>query len=149
VNLRILKKLSKRAAPLLPLLDDKRKQFRAERQDSYTGMIIRARKHWERGRSSHPDLFNDDMLKRPARDGKGGWIYMTPPSHPLKGTIMVGAVSGYYEPEWDEQTSWEALECIVRDYFCDWSEDGPTPTRQFRTPSDVLRGAHDIVADRK
>lgn len=98
MNLRTLKKLSKRAAPLLPLLGDKRKQFRAEKHDSYTGRIIRDRKHWMRGRSVHAGVTGSDMLKRPARDGKGGWIYMTPPSHPRKGTLMVGATTGYYEP---------------------------------------------------
>lgn len=30
-------------------------------------------------------------------------------SHPLKGTPMTGAMSGYYEPEWDERTAWEEL----------------------------------------
>ena len=44
MNLRTLKKLSKRAAPLLPLLGDDRKQFPAERWDNYTGLLIMDRK---------------------------------------------------------------------------------------------------------
>lgn len=33
--------------------------------------------------------------------------------HPLAGTPMVGGMSGYYEPEWDEETAYEALHHIV------------------------------------
>ncbi len=146
MNLRILKKLSKRAAPLLPLLGDSRQQFRAEKCDNYTGLLIRARKHFERLRSPHSDPSGRELsLKRPARDKHGGYIVMWPPHSPRKGTLMVGATSGYYEPEWDEETAWEALRTIVHHHFTDWSEDGPTPLRRFRTPREVLAAAREII----
>jgi len=149
VNLRTLKKLSKRAAPLLPLLGDKREQFRAEKGDNYHGSIIRDRKHFDRMRVPFAaPAARDGDIKRPARDGHGGWIRMAPPSHPLKGTIMVGAVSGYYEPEWDEETAWDSLRGIVHWHFVSIDEDGNkiTPTRIIRTPRDVFCGALDIIA---
>ena len=34
-------------------------------------------------------------------------------SHPLAGTPMLGAVSGYYEPEWDEETLYESFERVI------------------------------------
>ncbi|MER8941330.1 hypothetical protein NKH82_17745 [Mesorhizobium sp. M0915] len=153
MNLRTLKKLSKRAAPLLPLLGDRREQFRAEHHANGNnfigGTLIMARKHWERGRSVHGDCIRQHEVKRPARDGRG-WIYMAPPDHPRKGTIMVGAMSGYYEPEWDEETVWTALESIVSCHFTDWhpEHDGtPTLLRRLSTPRDVLLAARDMAAE--
>ena len=150
MNLRTLKKLSKRAAPLLPLLGDDRKQFPAERWDNYTGLLIMDRKHWERGRSVHDGLYDEREIKTPARDGNG-WICMHPPHHPRKGTTMVGALSGYYEPEWDEETAWEALEKTVMVHFTDWHPDHDVPplTRRLDTPSDVLRAAKDMIAENR
>ena len=153
MNLRILKKLSKRAAQLLPLLGDNRKQFRAEKADSYTGLLIRDRACWERGRSVHGDTIRQLERKKPAADGSG-WVWMAPPCHPLKGTVMVGAVSGYYEPEWDEQTAWEALQQIVydrfTDYRCDAGDDDVIAilTRRLDSPSDIFRAARDLVEPR-
>jgi hypothetical protein len=74
---------------------------------------------------------------------------MQPPFHPRKGTIMVGAVSGYYEPEWDEECAWRALSQHVYAHFTDWSgEDRPKMLRKFACPGDVLRAAKEIVAER-
>lgn len=114
MNLRILKKLSKKAVPLLAHFNHFGKVFPAERGENYfSGHLITARKHWDRGRSVHGDIISQGEVKWPARDGKG-WIYMRPPACPLKGTPMVGAVSGYEEPEWDERTAWEELrECVA------------------------------------
>ncbi|WP_438852624.1 hypothetical protein [Brevundimonas nasdae] len=145
MNLRTLKKLSKRAAPLLTLLGDDRRQFPAERGENYTGLVITARKHWERRRSVHPDLWGEHEIKTPAKDGDG-WICISPPGHPRKGTIMVGALEGYYEPEWDEKTAWEALRDIVFIEFTDWGEDECSLTRRLDTPSDILRAAESLVA---
>lgn len=148
MNLRTLKKLSKRAAPLLPLLGDNRKQFPAERWENYTGLRIGARKHWERMRSVHGDLTRGDDIKVRAKDGRG-WIWMHPPNHPRKGTIMVGEVSGYYEPEWDEETAYEALLKHVRVYFTDWSprHEVPPLIRPLRTVTEVFAAARDIIAE--
>lgn len=148
MNLRTLKKLSKRAAPLLPLLGDTRGQFPAERDDNYTGLIITDRKHWERMRSVHPDLWDEHEIKTPAKDGNG-WIRLSSPCHPRKGTIMVGALEGYYEPEWYEKTAWEALQDIVFIEFTEWGEDECSLTRRLNTPSDILRAAESLVAARQ
>lgn len=148
MNLRILKKLSKRAAPLLAQLGDRREQFAARKDENYHGILILARKHWERGRSVHPDVGRDLEIKTPAADGKG-WVYLHPPYHPRKGTIMVGAVSGYYEPEWDEECAWTALENIVYWHFTDYDPETEdlVPTRFFRTPRDLLAAAREIIAE--
>jgi hypothetical protein len=146
MNLRILKKLSKRAARLLPLLGDGREQFRADRWDNYTGLLIRCRKHYERMRSRHATRIREGEIKRPAADGKG-FVAMWPPHHPRKGTVMVGAVSGYYEPEWDEETAWEALLNRVHDHFTDWGEESATPTRALPNPSAVFAAAAEILAE--
>lgn len=146
MNLRILKKLSKRAAPLLPLLGDRREQFRAERWENYTGLLVRSRKHFERMRSAHGQCIHEGEIKRRAADGNG-FVAMWPPHHPRKGTVMVGAVSGYYEPEWDEETAWESLLNRVHDHFTDWSEEPATPTRLLPTPSAVFAAAADMLAE--
>lgn len=145
-NLRTLKKLSKRAAPLLALLGDLREQFRAEPYENYMRTLIRARKHWERN-GCHPTFegFNGDIVFR-TRAGRS--VAMRHPSHPRKGTIMVGAVSGYYEPEWDEETAWDALSEAVREHFMDYADGQtpPRPTRRLRTPREVFQAAADLCA---
>lgn len=103
-----LKRLSKRAAPLLAPLGDHRQQFRAEKLDNYC---------------SRSDI-----------------------EYPLKGTIMVGDMVGYYEPEWEEDAAWGALCFLVHTHFTDWSKEDAPPTRTFRYPSDMLQGARDIIS---
>jgi len=113
MNLRILKKLSKRAAPLLAHFGiGPDELFLARRGENYMGVLIKDRSCWERGRSVHADLYREGESKRPARDGKG-WVRMYPPDHPLKGTPMVGRMSGGEESEWDERTAWEELQWHV------------------------------------
>jgi hypothetical protein len=151
MNLRILKKLSKRAAPLLTALGCEMEQFKAEADDNYHGILIRARKHWERhsvhagfeGFSSRGDVL--------FKTRKGRTMMMHPPSHPLKGTIMVGGMSGYYEPEWDEECAWAALCEQVYWHFTDYDEekDDLKPTRRLRVPSEILQGARDMIADKQ
>lgn len=148
MNLRILKKLSKRAAPYLPLLGDDRRQFPAEKHDNYTGLMITARKHFERGRSVHAELYGEGMIKTPAKDARG-WVYAKPPVHPRKGTIMVGALEGYYEPEWDEETAYEALLDIVYSESTEWGEDGPCAlTRDLSSVGLIFAAADQLVAQR-
>lgn len=153
MNLRTLKKLSKRAAPYLALLGDQRKQFLARKDENYTGRVIMERKHWERGRSVHDETIWDREIKTPARDGNG-WVYQHPPCHPRKGTIMVGETSGYYEPEWSEETAYEALVGLVdvetiEIVFDDEGEpDFASPLVDF-TPSNVFRMADRLVAERR
>ncbi len=154
MNLRTLKKLSKRAAPLLPLLGDNRKQFPAEKWENYHHAFIGERKHWER-RRVRADI--EPWSSWTTRRGRtivfntreGRTVLMEPPSHPRKGTVMVGAVSGYYEPEWDEQCAWSALEDLVIGHFTDYSdwESGPRLIRHFESPSDVFAAARDMLAE--
>lgn len=153
MNLRTLKKLSKRAAPYLELLGDHRKQFPARKGENYTDRVILDRKHWERGRSVHDETFGDYEIKTPARDGQG-WVYLHAPRHPRKGTIMVGETSGYYEPEWSEATAYEALvglvdiETIEIVYDDEGEPDFASPVARF-TPSVVFRIADRLVAERR
>ncbi|MCB1534887.1 MAG: hypothetical protein KDJ44_09215 [Rhodoblastus sp.] len=151
MNLRILKKLSKRAAPLLPLLGDHREQFPAERGANYMSTLILDRKHFERMRSLNPDCLFERDMKWPARDGRG-WIRATPPAHPWPGTVMVGSMVGYEEPEWDEETAWCALVALVMAHFTDWdtaaaTDEPPVPTRDLSTPSLIFEAARDMAAE--
>jgi hypothetical protein len=145
MNLRIMKKLSARAAPLLPLLGDHRKQFLAEKDDNYHGMAIRDRACWERSHC-HPTFqgWGDDIA---FSTRAGNRVVMRQPVHPLERTMMVGEMSGYYEPEWGEECAWLALYCRVFDHFTDWSEFGATMTRKFRNPGDVFRAAEEMIEE--
>lgn len=89
MNLRTLKKLSKRAAPIL-IAHYGLEVFIAERGDNYHGLEIRCH----------------HKPKKCRRSCDCKW-------HPLKGTPMVGEMSGYYEPEWSEETAWERLGQLV------------------------------------
>lgn len=121
MNLRILKKLSSRAAPYLAPLGDRRGQFRAVKAENFTSTVIY------------------DHKGKPNQ-----W------AEPLKGTIMVGAVSGYYEPEWDEETAWDSLKGIIRWSFVEYDQDADElrSTREinFRRPGEVFRAAEDLLA---
>ncbi|WP_186214680.1 hypothetical protein [Burkholderia gladioli] len=144
MNLRILKKLSKRAAPLLSRLGDHRQQFPAEKEESFQHLCGHDRKHWERTRAKYPLECRGEIKYRP-RDCRD-WIVMREPYHPLKGTPMVGSMVGDYEREWEEQTAWEALRHIVFNHFSTWNENGRVLLRDLSTPSQVLRAAHEVAA---
>jgi hypothetical protein len=157
MNLRTLKKLSKRAAPLIVQLDDRREQFPAQRDDNYHGCLIANKKHWER-RKVHAtyEPRNDYSTRRGAevlkRTRKGNLILLKPPTHPRKGTVMVGGVCGYEQPEWSEECAWFVLDSIVRDHFTDWDKafdenipPGGSLTRELRLPSQILKAAHEII----
>lgn len=111
-----------------------------------TNSAISARKHWERGWSVHDEVYFDE-IKTPAKNGRG-WTYVKPPSHPRKGTIMVGAMEGYYEPEWSEQTAYEALCDIVFMEFTDWREESQDLTRPLNNPSLIFAAAAGLIANR-
>ncbi|WP_062236991.1 hypothetical protein [Aureimonas sp. N4] len=153
MNPRILKKLSALAAPLLPLLGDTREQFRAVKGENYHSVFILDRRHWERS-GCHPSYMADagrivwraGSIAYTTRAGHR--VAMLPPSQPLKGTMMVGSVAGYYEPEWDEETAWEALCALVYAFFTDFGPNGEDwlMTRIFRGPGDILRAARWIAA---
>ena len=90
MNLRILKKKSKQAAVILAAhyATQISPIFSSRAGENYHGINVRCAHR--RGRVSC------------------GCEY-----HPLKGTPMLGQVSGYYEPEWDEETTYERLGELV------------------------------------
>lgn len=156
MNLRILKKLSKRAAPYLPLLGDTREQFRATEGRNYHGYVIRERKHAERVASCHDEPMGGMMVITQPR-GRAGtrfpYVKLYPPSHPRKGTIMVGAMCGYYEPEWEEECAFAALSMHVYGHFTDWEactsiDDVPGLTRDLSTISKLFASADEMVRKR-
>lgn len=148
MNLRILKKLSKRAAPLLLELGFKERElFAAARMENYTSCSGHERKHWERGNARYPCNFSHYHYFD-SRRGLGN-PYMHQPDHPLKGTMMLGWTSGYEEPEWEEDDAWTILRNNVRGHFSDWSdfERGPVPKRQLNNPSAILNAALEVIED--
>ncbi len=114
MNLRILKKLSKKAAPLLMHFDHRGELFLAQRGENYHGLVI----------ERHPKVKE--------------WSAV----HPLKGTPMVGAMEGYYEPEWSERTAWDELgECIR------WQEKPETLTDAEYAYAMRLSGERPVTDD--
>lgn len=134
MNLRTLKKLSKRA---LPLLIDMRDGFlienfyQAEKGESYHGLDLRGRR-WP--------------------DGSTGVVSC----HPLKGTWMHGFACTFSD-DFEESTAWELLCDVVRwAHVDDWAgdEDGLPlfplkPGIVLGSPADTLRLARKMVAERK
>lgn len=161
MNLRTLKKLSKRAAAYLPLLGDTRGQFPSERGDNFHSTFIGDRKHWHRGNChASYEPRNEYRSRRGAEivftTRAGRRKLMRPPHHPRKGTIMVGSMSGGYEPEWDEQCAWSALDNLVRCHFTDWDKMqeenvpfGGALTRDLSTPSLIFAAADEMVRERR
>lgn len=151
MNLRILKKLSKRAAPYLPKIGYTGEFFLAEKGENYTKTIIRDRSCWERYTSVHGDLIGELdrkwLARNPDNRGRFIWCGMKPPSHPLKGTPMVGETSGYYEPEWDEETAWDALRSFVWSATFDY--DNGWQTTEQSTPSAVFRLADELLSGKR
>ena len=157
MNLRIHKKLSKRAAQLIPLLGDKRKQYKADKGGCYFGsgrLQPCDFKHWDRCRVRFP---LETSVKVKPKDGKG-WIVIHRPDNPLKGTVMVGNMSGGYEPEWFEETAWEALCLLVEYHFTEWDDvifdektgnPGFAITRDLSNVSKILQAADEIVAAKR
>lgn len=157
MNLRILKKLSKRAAPLLTALGDGREQFPAERWEDYTSSAGHDRKHWERRRARFPLDRRGDIHLKP-RTGEGSIVLTQCHMNPWPGTVMIGWSSGYYEPEWEEDDAWTLLEQDVREHWTDYRELPPETIdgmdfpdfeivclRRFRNPSQILKAAHELV----
>ncbi|MTH94977.1 hypothetical protein [Roseibium sp. RKSG952] len=153
MNLRTLKKLSKRAVPLLHQIGEKRTIFPAEKDENYHGLIIRDMTRLERYGASHADVINPQLhvatITPKCRQGTSQpYVKCYLSQHPIKGTPMVGEVSGYYEPEWSEETAYEALLGWVRWNFFEYdpkTEDGRF-TRSFKHSSDVFRAATELLS---
>lgn len=104
MNLRILKKLSKRAAPLLAHFDiGPDALFLAEPHECHTGLVMEGSRkdRWHRLATRFGDA----------------------PYAPLKGTPMVRRMSGGEEMEWDARTALEELAECIR-----WSDKPSTMT---------------------
>ena len=160
MNLRVLKKLSKRAAELLPLLGEKIATFPAERGDNYHGTFISDRKHWARRRCHASYQPRNEYRTRRAAEivyttRAGRRIVICPPMHPLKGTRMIGGMSGGEQPEWSETDAWSHLDALVRSSFTNWDrimEDDCPPggalTRDLSSARLVLAAAMDMIRER-
>lgn len=112
MNLRALKKQSKRAVPFLIAHFGRKTSdfFLDEPGNNYHGVNIRC--------PHKPGRFRCDCH-----------------CHPLKGTPMIGEVSGYYEPEWEERTALEELQRAVM-----WSERPETASdRDWRQMLRITR----------
>src|SRR5690606_19452243 len=135
MNKRILKKLCKRAAPLLLLLRDRREQFRCS--DDY----------W-------PESWQMRRMDRKSYERWGGKVNEHRYYIPLRNTIAVGCMSGYEEPEWDDCPAWEALKDHV--FACLWVYDaydpfscGGKPSRRLDNPRQILAAARDLAKEKK
>lgn len=89
MNKRILKKLCKRAAPLLAEFGDTREQFRVERHD--------------------PPAWTCPRMDRKSLDRWGGKPCSYGFFDALKGTVGVGSMSVGEEPEWEDEPAYDAL----------------------------------------
>lgn len=154
MNLRILKKLSKKAAPLVKVLCPDLDHYVTDRGEGDCDVYGMDRKHWERHGSSHGDRLNDsEIITQPKcrRGTRYPYLRIRQPGTPMRGTIEVGRESGYYEREWMGYTAWN---CLVEDmniHVTDWVEDGtydelgfmpnlvPVVSQRLRNPADILR----------
>lgn len=162
MNLRILKKLSKRAAPLLAALGDGREQFPAERWEDYTSSCGHDRKHWEQRRVRYPMERAGDIYRKP-RNGEGMIRLSEQHIRPWPGTIMLGWSVGYETPEREEDDAWTLLVREVRDHFTemveveaddddpDWfgPDHMPRLTCSFPNPSAILRVVPELIEARR
>jgi hypothetical protein len=147
MNLRTIKKLSKRASPLLRMLGDDSEHFPAEKGERYLGSVVCDRKHWELGRSTNDEIIGERMTKRPTANGDA-WIWMRPPTHARKGTIMVGGMTEGQEPEWVETDAYEALCRYVFVTGSEWTGDGPVNSPDMSSPSKVFIAAETLIESR-
>ena len=141
---------------MLAVLGDTREQFPARKWDSNTSVGGHDRKHWERTRAKYPLRRRGDITVRP--NSGEDWIVLRQPTAPWKGTVMVGEMSGYYEPEWDEETAYEALQDIVFWHFAEMTyptdatgdAEWPRPIchRDVSTPNLVFDAARAMLIEK-
>jgi hypothetical protein len=112
----------------------KQREF-AHPEEGHTSVGGCDRKHWQRLSVNHDGKPWRGNVKFKVKRAER-WVVMYPPMSPLKGTVMVGEISRYYEPEWSEQTAWEALQRIVFEHFTDWTEQGFAVTLRFEQHSE-------------
>ena len=61
---------------------------------------------------------------------------------------MVGCLSGYEQPEWDEETAWGSLEHWVWGQFFEYDSENDIAfyTREFRNPSEIFAAADELLS---
>ena len=147
MNLRILKKLSKRALPLAEKAGILRgqDQFAAEKGECLVTLRKPERKSMNRMRALHPSGLTDRYI--PGRSGEF-FIAFHNTTAALKGTPMVGAMEGYYEPEWEEDAVWDRLCNWVYCSITDWRADPPElECRRPRNPAQILAKARELIQE--
>lgn len=157
MNLRKMKKLSKRAVPLLEALGHGKQIFLSVKDEGDLKTIINEKKHWNRCPARNVELaevvqgFGYRPKCREQRTHK--FIIVYPPSAPLKGTPMIGWDEGFCAHEWHEETCWEFLCSIVFWHFVDekvrFDSVELVATRDFSKPHQVLAAAREMIAERE
>jgi hypothetical protein len=151
MNLRILKKLSKRALPYLAHNPHQwGKPFLAEKGDNYTGVRITAHNDMERSLSMRGDPFGEGAVAYKPRRQEGRqypYVVLRPARHPKKGTPMFGWMDGGEQPEWDETTAWETFQDWVVGNYSEFETNTANLvlTRRLKTPSDFFRAADELL----
>lgn len=162
MNLRILKKLSKRAAPLLIEIDgDDRAHWVTSDGDGEIEIGGMDRKHMDRIRTYYQEPTSMFTVIVPARRDIGGrsHIALYGPHTPLPGTPMLSWSGGYFDDDGVTLSAWETLERRADDAVIDFVEDGKDDEgfpihrrvvlRHLRNPSDILRQARAMAITAK
>ena len=160
MNPRILKKLSKRAEQLLPLIYPREKITRIgkeDAQDCHAFIPCKDRRYWERSPCHNRYQPRNDSLSPAYRERKikkvdGNFEILRPPSVPLKNTPIIVFES---EEDYSIDYLWLYLKDVVQNHFTDYSgackENGYMPriTKTFKSASDYLKGAREIIASKQ
>lgn len=163
MNLRILKKLSKKAAPMLMVLCTGQRYQHAvtANGDGDCDLVGIDRKHWDRHISAHSESSaRREVITAPKcrRGTRFPLVRLWEPMTPMDGTPVIGWLEGYYEPEWEEKTAWAMLVELVASHVTDWVEEDdpddewsfgkrhvPVVKRRLRNPTVVLRIASEMI----
>lgn len=147
MNLRILKKLSKRALPLAKEAGILRDQelFPAYKGECLVTLRKPDRKSLDRMRVREHGFVGFRYVP-----GKSGEFYIALCNHPaaLKGTPMAGTMTGYYEPEWEEEPVWDQLRAWTYCQMTNWRADPPElECRRPKNPSQILAKARELLKE--
>ncbi len=155
MNLRILKKLSKRAEVLLPRINrNLPEMYKAENsEECYTSSSGHERKHHERNRALYPTWGLSGTRYYMPRHGLSH-VELRQPDCVLKGNVMLGWMDGYEEREWEEDDAWSVLRDSVFNHYTDIIHNTSIDdfggyefrrTRKLNNPAQILKAALDIA----
>jgi hypothetical protein len=137
MNLRILKKLSKKAVPHLARLV-------ALPCEPFVSKLGGRGPDYCECTADVPNIDRKHMVRR--RHDRSRVRIFTIPPNAWDGTPFVGATSGYYEPEWDEWSAWNYLKNhALHAHAVDWTEDGPRVVRKLTNPRRVFALAREVA----